>query len=470
MTSSKNVVGGNLGNDVRAPRHAVALCILATVLLARLALSVLVAARPDLALQPDSDRYVPIANALLEGRAYAWNTDRPGELLNTVGYPLFLAGVYALLGHAAADVALAQLIISGVMVLVLYLYLTRVVGSLPALISALLLALDPLTILWSLTILTELLFAVLLGISAVLISRWAMSGNSRTLLMSGLFVGLACLVRPLAQPVAISWAVALLFFSGHQGRRGGVAAGRLMPVLLLIGPAVVLIAPWVVRNSLLWNCPTLSSVDRVTLRDYMAAKVISEYEHVTLPEVQAQLQEQDPDVCPRRSNYYLQIILTHPDIYAKLHVAGTIPVLIGTSFDRWLQLLGINYVLPDLWRPYLDGGFGKVAEVLGDQFTGSPGAVLFMGGLTGYQVLIYVLAVIGILSFRKAPNPAAKWNIIITVVAVLILVLTPGEVGHERFRVPAQPLMLILVGYGIGWNVVPFLTHRPSRRTTQTLS
>ena len=54
----------------------------------------LVYARPELALANDSDRYVPIANAILSGEAYAWNTERQGELLNTVGYPLFLAGVF----------------------------------------------------------------------------------------------------------------------------------------------------------------------------------------------------------------------------------------------------------------------------------------------------------------------------------------------------------------------------------------
>ena len=39
-------------------------------------------------------------------------------------------------------------------------------------------------------------------------------------------------------------------------------------------------------------------------------------------------------------------------------------------------------------------------------------------------------------------------------ISVLILVLTPGQGGHERFRVPAQPLLAILAAYGLAWTVL----------------
>jgi hypothetical protein len=38
---------------------------------------------------------------------------------------------------------------------------------------------------------------------------------------------------------------------------------------------------------------------------------------------------------------------------------------------------------------------------------------------------------------------------LIMTLAIFVLVLAPGQGGHERFRVPVQPLLAILAGYGI---------------------
>ena len=42
-----------------------------------------------------------------------------------------------------------------------------------------------------------------------------------------------------------------------------------------------------------------------------------------------------------------------------------------------------------------------------------------------------------------------SWQGPLMVAAVLVLVLAPGQGGHERFRVPAQPLLMILAAYGM---------------------
>ena len=51
------------------------------------------------------------------------------------------------------------------------------------------------------------------------------------------------------------------------------------------------------------------------MRDYVAAKVIGEYEHISLEQAQAQLRASDPGVCPRDNAKYLGLILSHPQIY-----------------------------------------------------------------------------------------------------------------------------------------------------------
>jgi 4-amino-4-deoxy-L-arabinose transferase-like glycosyltransferase len=435
-----------------------ALILLIVLILGRLGFAALVYARPVLALANDTDRYVPIANALISGQALVPNPARTGLLLNTIGYPLFLAAVFLIRGHAPGDVALAQLIISGLLVLILYLALARTVGKVAALISAVILLIDPLSILWSMTVLTETLFTVVLGVGAVAITAWAISGKRLTLILAGIFCGLACLVKPYAALVVGVWAIALAFYPLDPGEAWRVAIVKgAKRALLFVLPTLLLVAPWIVRNGLLWDCPALSSVDRVTMRDYVAAKVLSEADHVPLDQVQSQLQADDPGVCPRDSTYYFNIVLMHPGIYAKLHTAGTIPVLIGTSFDRWLQFSGIQYTLPDLWGPFVDGGFGKMLAVLGAEWLRFPQGLTLMVLMTVFQLVLYALAALGVVTFTDARSPATRWNIIVLSLAILVLVLTPGQGGNERFRVPVQPLLAMLVAYGIAGRVLPFL-------------
>ncbi len=428
---------------------------LLVVIAARLGFAALAFARPELALQNDTDRYVPIARNILSGHAYAWNTSRPGELLNTVGYPLFLAGVYLIAGSAPGDVAAAQLLLSGALVVALFLGLRASVGDAPALFAAMILAVDPLTILWSLTILTETLFAVCLGLAAVLLVRWSTTTKWWTLALSGFCLGMACLVKPYALLLVLVWAAAILLrpSPGGAGHLKQLRAGMLGAAMLLI-PVLALTVPWVLRNAILWNCPTLSSVDRVTMRDYVAAKVIGEYENIPLEDAQAQLQQTYPGVCPGGSAEYVEIIVSHPEIYARLHVAGTIPVVLGTSSDRWLEFFGSSYALPDLWRPFMDGGVAAVASVLGQQLIQFPGAMFVMAGLVLWQLLMYVAALAGLLAYRRADTMAIRWNIIVIGLSILVLVLTPGQGGHERFRVPVQPLLAILAAYGVAWGAV----------------
>jgi hypothetical protein len=434
---------------------------LVIVVIARLGFAALVFARPELAVQNDTDRYVPIAKGILSGQAYAWNTDRPRELLNTVGYPLFLAGVYLIAGRASGTVAVAQLLLSSALALAMCLGLRASVGRVPALVAAVILAIDPLTILWSLTILTETVFAVCLGVAAVLLIRWSASRRVRTLVLSGLFLGFASMVKPYALLILGVWAAAIVLLPSNDGAsrlKEGLRRLRLAGIFVL--PTLALATPWIVRNSLLWNCPSLSSVDRVTMRDYVAAKVVGEYEHIPLEQAQAQLRENDPGVCPNGNAKYLGLILSHPQIYARLHIAGTIPVILGTSFDRWIEFFGVDYTLPDLWRPFMDGGLAGVSSVLGQQLIRFPAAVLLMAALILWQLLMYILALLGVLTYGGWKSIPIRWNVIVIAISVLILVLTPGQGGHERFRVPAQPLLAILAAYGLASIVLPWLRTR----------
>ena len=452
---------GNADSDIvvageRSPRgHRIGrLCtaILLVIAVARLGFAGIVHARPALAVANDTDRYVPIARNILIGQAYGWNRDRSGELLNTVGYPLFLAGVFGVVGREPADVALAQLMLSGWVALVFNAILTRRLGPIPAFVSGLVLLLDPLSTLWSMTILTESLFAAVLGLGILLLASWAQSPNRWALIAAGTAIGVACLVKPFAMLVAVLCAGSLAIYAGplelRIGSRFWTATRRVLEFLL---PVALLVAPWFWRNAVLWGCPSLSSVDRVTMRDYMAAKVLSEVQGVDLEAAQSRLRAEDPGPCPEQTTKYWKIILANPGIYARLHAAGTVPVLIGTNFDRWLQYLGAEFSLPDLWRPYMDSGWAGLSRVISEEARAFPQGMSLMLGLSGWQVVMYALAFEGALAAWRQRLGGVRWATIVLLLVIAILVLTPGQGGHERFRVPVQPLLAILIGYAVAW-------------------
>jgi len=83
--------------------------------------------------------------------------------------------VFSTIGRQPGDIAFAQLMLSGVLALIAFGALARWLGPRAAFLAAILILIDPLTILWSMTILTETLFAVALGTSAVILTHWAHS-------------------------------------------------------------------------------------------------------------------------------------------------------------------------------------------------------------------------------------------------------------------------------------------------------
>jgi 4-amino-4-deoxy-L-arabinose transferase-like glycosyltransferase len=347
------------------------------------------------------------------------------------------------------DVALAQLMLGGMLALVASGAFARRLGARAAFLSAILILIDPLTIIWSMTVLTETLLAAALGTSAVLLANWAHSRRNMVLILAGLFLALAILVKPLAMLVAAVWGAAILVMPLETTAPKAMTIRRAIRRGFLFAlPSILLVVPWFVRNGMLWDCPALSSVDRVTMRDYMAAKVLAEAEQVDLSVTQSRLQDDDPGLCPSKTAKYWKIILDHPDIYARLHVAGTIPVLIGTNFDRWLQYLGAGYHLPDLWRPYMDGGWRELWSVITEQIKVFPEGLALLLGLSAFQLVFYGLALKGTITALRGTSIPGKWVAVAMTLAILILVLIPGQGGHERFRVAVQPLLAILAAYG----------------------
>ena len=185
---------------------------------------------------PDSTQYAGIAKNLLAEGSFAFDEDR--KACRGPGYPVFLAGCFAMLGESAAGVRLVQAVIGAATCLLVFALARGLFGQTAGLIAGALAAIYPFFIFYTGLVLTETLFiATLAGAMLLLVraerSRWR-------LLAAGVVTGVGILIRPsmllMAPLLAIWWAC----------RRP--AGRRILEGMAFLAIAWGCLGPWVWRN------------------------------------------------------------------------------------------------------------------------------------------------------------------------------------------------------------------------------
>lgn len=206
-------------------------------------------------LNDDPDAYLGIARSLLDGRGYA----SPGSTVPTAYrpplYPVLLAGVLAL-GDSPASIGLLHVALGTATVWLTYVIGRRMGGAVLALAAAALVAGDPLLVRYSSQVMTESLSAFL---AALLLAAGVPGGEpSRPVQLVrsavvGVVFGLCTLCRPTFWAYGALTATAWGWLGGWKTRQQARAG-----VLCLAGIAVAL-APWAVRNQLVFGKPLLTT-------------------------------------------------------------------------------------------------------------------------------------------------------------------------------------------------------------------
>jgi 4-amino-4-deoxy-L-arabinose transferase-like glycosyltransferase len=203
--------------------------------------------------QPRTWEYEVIANNLLAGRGYTYQLDGATSVASQSSplYIFLVAGVYLVTGHSQTVLLVIQALL-GAATATLAAWLARRMGSLAAGWSAgLLVALDPGLVIYAAELhsLTLDALAFLGLVCGVCFLPWR--PNVRHLALLGLLFGLATLTRSTALvllPFALVWLVryrGLPLVSRHTAA--------------LIGLALLVCAPWSIRNSVLLGQPVLVS-------------------------------------------------------------------------------------------------------------------------------------------------------------------------------------------------------------------
>jgi hypothetical protein len=201
-----------------------------------------------------ADGYDQLAASLAEGNGYRFYPDTAETLLREPGYPMVLAAIFIAFGNNFTLVQLTNIVLAiGVAYLMTRTARTLSTSRIVVFGSPLLFLFHPETLIAESRGGVEILFALLLMLYFVAVSRAIRTGRSWDYLVSGAVLGLTLVVRstPILFPVALL--VYLLFVERRK-----VAAFR--NVCAMVMAMFVVLSPWIVRNYLLTSefVPTAS--------------------------------------------------------------------------------------------------------------------------------------------------------------------------------------------------------------------
>ncbi len=193
-----------------------------------------------------SDQYDMLALSIVEGDGYRFTPESAPTLTREPGYPLLLAGLFALFGYGLVAVKAANLLLSAVAAGLIARFARDLwpAARWPVLIAPVLFLLHPGIVIAELRGGVEITFIFLLLCFLTALWRALRTGSLRDYAVAGLVLGLTSLFRSTALlfPVFLL-GYFLLFDASHP--KPGVVASR---IGLVFACAALVLSPWIARN------------------------------------------------------------------------------------------------------------------------------------------------------------------------------------------------------------------------------
>jgi 4-amino-4-deoxy-L-arabinose transferase-like glycosyltransferase len=332
-------------------------------------------------------------------------------------YPIAVAGSFAAFGPGVQSARLLQCLILTGLAVATYALARRAMGPGRAMIASLIVAWYPGLLLYTVYVMAEPLFMLLVLLALL------SAGRATVLAMfaAGIFAGLATLTRQAGAGVGAAllvWAACRPGTTGWRptwGRRGVLAAA------LALGMAVAM-APWAMRNyTVFGRWMPLETTGGITF-------LMSHYEEATgryllsdWDKVHTRYLNAEPEEFTRNATAYrlgFEYIKNEPVRILKL-----VPKRLGYLFD----LEGREHV----WL-YSSSYFGPRPRVI------------VLGAGWAVAAAFPLLVVAAIASLACAPRPRTRAEVLILWVLAVMIVQLLTVFGDPRFHLPLVPLLAVV--------------------------
>jgi 4-amino-4-deoxy-L-arabinose transferase-like glycosyltransferase len=355
------------------------------------------------------------------GDSYSWEKpalnmlagENYGEARRPPLYPLLLTAVYFLFGHSIMALQIIQSVIGSLTCAAVYLIGRTLFSQLPGIIAAVLAGFYPYSVFYTGMILSETLYAFMITATILAVIRTIDSFNYWNWLITGVFLALTSLCKPVFLifiPFYIVW-----FIFSEKGSSYSIKAGA----IALLGMAMTVL-PWTFRNYSYYGGFLLISTGA---HDFWMTNNDMAMQLETLPEMD--------ESAPEKWNWFPKE--KHEEI-AKLPALDAEKVFlkdglawVGNNTNKFAWLL---------WRRFLH--FWRLWPTMAarrDKLIAK-----FTSGI--YLPLAWIGMALSIKNIRKKS-------------AILIVLFVSITMGHLlfatmiRYRVPIDPLVLVFTGYTI---------------------
>lgn len=385
------------------------------------------AMQPERFFTDDAGGYVALARDLHGGYLDPQSSSFVVGLSRTPAYPVFLAALLSLFRGSLPGVVAAQIGLSLITVWLTCVLATRLMGRRAALASGLLLALDPVSTLFSCLLQPETLFTALLLAAIICWFAALERGSWRPAAFAGFMLGIAALTRPIGLFLPL-WLAPAVCLRRDLRHRTGLLLGFLLA-------SSVPIFGWMAKNQIQTGFPVFSIAGDSSLFDYRAAGALAEDEGISREEARIRLWRRLWAMTPpaasaaelgsRQRGLALRVLAEHPVGAARMMARGVARMMAGTGVTALSNLVGD----PDpesVSKPWKRGAQALLVLALGGAYLAAFWGVVLLAARRDLLAIALTLGVIAYFALFSA-----------------------GPEANTRFRFPASPFLAILAGHGL---------------------
>ncbi len=427
----------------------------------------------------DAEGFHLLAVNVLDDRGFAigWEAPYCPTAVRTPLYPLFLMAIYAHLGRSPQVVVLVHVlleILTTAWVMALAQETSGPQGFWLGLVAGLLYAGNGTTQRYTGYLLSEALLLPLITAALCMTVRLFKRASQRRALWAGVLWGLTLLTKPNVQYLVIAVGFLLCLQGATVGRGDRGQRWSLGAVVVFCGALVICVLPWIVRNRLVIDRWVLSTAFEENVSRVSAVAVLAErvgvdaepwtetWEHLYRRFAEEHGLSESLQTCEALSRGHRRVarasrrlVLGHLGLYLRVHTRGVVKSLLDPGHRLWYHVLtrrdwSVTGVVPRVWDrmawSLMRGAVGDALRAFWtERVTRIPltAAAIWWLLLIG-RLAVWFLGVRGTWGLRSLPSCG-----LLMLGVVTYHLLLPGPIAHDRFYVPAIPVVSVLVAGGL---------------------
>lgn len=411
--------------------------------------------KPALILQPDSRMYVSLSDGIMRFGKFVY-PDRPDvpETERMPGYPVFIASIRYLLPGGLLSVSAVQILIGSITCVLIYI-LGEMVLKGAGFLSGILAVINTGLITYSIFILNDGLFLFFFLLIIILVLKFFKKPTYVLSILIGLLSGLCSYIRPVVIYFPAFVSLIMLFYLITSSHIKKIEA--YLKSITIVAVFLITICPWMIRNYMNYGKFSLQSQAGEHMLQYIVPFVWQYSKGIPFIEGMKRANEifdekiksqgiandkSDPfEISDLRVKTALEILKNEPKTaIIKAWVYGMIKNLFAPS------IIDLSYLL-DIKRPHFFYTKGKTLIERAWNFISSMKGV-FSWALVGSILVLLIsrfIQLLGLFHIFKFK----VWEGIFFLITIGYFLLISGPVGYAKYRLPIEPILIILTVIGI---------------------